>query len=71
MVVRFRKFVLVGLMALAALGAMQGSAVAAADGDLDISTVPPQGRAKINPGYVVVSQGAIQVNSDFVAEIGR
>jgi hypothetical protein len=61
MVVRFRKLAFVGLMALAALGVLQGSASAAADGDLDISTLPPQAQARINPGLAVAQPGVIKV----------
>jgi hypothetical protein len=66
MVVRIRRIALVGLLAFAAAGVLQGSASAAADGDLDISTLPPQAQAKINPGLVVANQGAIKVNPGFI-----
>ncbi len=66
MMVRFRKIALVGLMAMAAVGVLQGSASAAADGDLDISSLPPHAQAKINPGLVVANQGAIKVNPGFI-----
>lgn len=69
MMVRVRKLAFIGLMALAAVGVMQGSASAAADGDLDISTLPPQAQwrinqaqvVKVNPGSVQIDQGAFQL----------
>ena len=68
MFVRLRKIAFVGLMALAALGVLQGSASAAADGDLDISTLPSVAQAKINPGLVVANPGVIKINPGFVKE---
>jgi hypothetical protein len=70
MFVRIRKIVFVGLMALAALGVLQGSASAAADGDLDISTLPPHAQARINPGLVVAQPGAIKIDPGFVKQVG-
>jgi hypothetical protein len=70
MVVRIRKVAFVGMMALAALGVLQGSASAAADGDLDISSLPPHAQAKINPGLAVAHQGAIKVNPGFIERVG-
>jgi hypothetical protein len=70
MIARMRKVAFVGLMALAALGVLQDSASAAADGDLDISTLPPHAQAKINPGLVVANQGAIKVNAGFIKQVG-
>jgi hypothetical protein len=58
---KVRKLGLVAVLALIGLGALQGSASAAADGDLDISTLPPQAQWRINPGQVVaVNQGGLQ-----------
>jgi hypothetical protein len=58
---KVRKLGLVAVLALIGLGALQGSALAAADGDLDISTLPPQAQWRINPGQVVaVNQGGLQ-----------
>jgi hypothetical protein len=58
---KIRKLGLVAVMALIGLGALQGSASAAADGDLDITTLPPQAQWRINPGQVVeVNQGGLQ-----------
>ena len=71
MFVRIRKMAFVGLMALAAIGALQGWAIAAADGDLDISTLPPVAQQKINPGVVVAQPGSIRVNAGFVQGIGH
>jgi hypothetical protein len=71
MMVRVRKVVFLGLMALAALGAMHGSAFAAADGDLDISTLPPQAQARINPGLVTVNPGSIKVNPGSFSQFGH
>jgi hypothetical protein len=67
---RIRKFALVGLMALAAVGAIQGSASAAADGDLDISRMPQQAQWRINPGLVQVNPGSIQVNPGSIGAFG-
>jgi hypothetical protein len=61
MFARIRKVAFVGMMALAAIGVLQGSASAAADGDLDISTLPPQAQARINPGLAVAQPGVIKV----------
>jgi len=53
------KLVVILSFALIGLGALHGSASAAADGDLDISTLPPQAQWRINPGaiHVQVDQG--------------
>ena len=48
------KLVVILSFALIGLGALHGSASAAADGDLDISTLPPQAQWRINPGVVQV-----------------
>jgi hypothetical protein len=66
-----RKFALVGLMAFAAVGFMQGSASAAADGDLDISTMPTQGQWRVNTGLVQVNPGSVQVNPVTIGAFGR
>ena len=50
-----KKLVAVALFALVGLSAFAGSASAAADGDLDISTVPPQGQWRINVAHVQVN----------------
>ncbi len=58
-----KKLVVVASFALIGLGALSGSASAAADGDLDISTLPPQAQWRINQAHVV------QVNPGAVAEV--
>jgi hypothetical protein len=63
---RLRKFALVAMLALVAVGAMQGAASAAADGDLDISTMPPRAQWRINPAVVAAQPGSIQVQTDVI-----
>ena len=50
---KLSKLVVILSFALIGLGALHGSASAAADGDLDISTLPPQAQWRINPGAIV------------------
>lgn len=68
---RIRTFALVGLMALAAVGVVQGSASAAANGDLDVARLPQQAQWRINPGLVQVSPGGVQVNPGSIGTIGH
>jgi hypothetical protein len=51
---KLSKLVAILAFALLGIGALHGSASAAADGDLDISTLPPQAQWRINPGVVQV-----------------
>ncbi len=51
---KLSKLVAILAFALLGIGALHGSASAAADGDLDISTLPPQAQWRINPGGVPV-----------------
>lgn len=56
------KLVVMLSFVLLGLGALHGTASAAADGDLDISTLPPQAQWRIYPGSVVhvqVEQGIV------------
>jgi hypothetical protein len=56
-----KKLVVVAMFALVGLSTMAGSTSAAADGDLDISTMPPQAQWRINPAHVVQIDPAVQV----------
>jgi hypothetical protein len=68
---RIRKFALVGMTALAAIGVLQGSASAAADGDLNISTMPQQAQWRITPAVVQANPGSVHVNPLTVGAIGH
>jgi hypothetical protein len=50
-----KKLVVVALFALVGLSAMAGSASAAADGDLDLSTAPPRAEWRINVAHVQIN----------------
>lgn len=49
---KLSKLAVIFSFALLGLGALHGSAFAAADGDLDITTLPPEAQWRINPAIV-------------------
>ncbi len=64
-----KKLVVVASFALIGLGALSGSASAAADGDLDISTLPPQAQWRINQAHVVKANPGAQAGGFEIAPV--
>lgn len=65
-----KKLVVVAAFALVGIAALSGSASAAADGDLDISTLPPQAQWRINQAHVVHANPGVQAGDVEIKPVG-